>query len=552
LDAQTLGGLLGTSAQITRWIASVNTQFNPVFGVINFARDAQGAAFNLTNTPLAGKQKEVAKHVFPAIFAIIQSERASRKNAKITGPYVDLYDRFRRAGGTTGFREAFAKGSYSGKNTTIVERLWADETQSGAMKKARYVFDLLSDYNEAMENAVRLSVFKVALDNGLSEERAASLGKNITINFNRKGQSSPLLQALYAFFNPAVQGAVLVGKTLNSPAGRKIIAGGLAVGVLQALWMAAAGFDADEPPDYIRDKNFIIPIGNKKYLTFPMPPGYNVVPGVARIATEYILGKNHLISGGKPITDAATQVLSLFLDSFNPLGGGTIAQMLSPTPIDPIIAVTMNKDAFGRPIFKEDLATKPTPGFMRSRENSTQISQWIAEFLNYVSSPPGTHFTKGKISPTADEIDYYAGQIGGGAAREVIKAGELVKSAFTSEPVPSYRIPLAGRFYGDAKSQAAIQDKFYNNITLMNKYGNEIMNIQKSSQDPSKFIAANPAAQLYNSASEYNNMINEMNKNKKMMLKNKVPLKDIRDFEAQKYQLMKSFNDQVADAQKRR
>jgi len=552
LDAQTLGGLLGTSAQITRWIASVNTQFNPVFGVINFTRDSFGAAFNLTNTPLAGKQKEVAKHVFPAIFAIMQSERASRKNAAVTGPYVALYDRFRRAGGTTGFRESFAKGNYSGKDTTIIERLWADETQSGAMKKARYVFDLLSDYNDAMENAVRLSVFKVALDMGLGEERAASLGKNVTINFNRKGQASPLLQALYAFFNPAVQGAVLVGKTLNGPAGRKIIAGGLAVGVLQALWMAAAGFDADEPPDYIRDKNFIIPIGNKKYLTLPMPPGYNVVPGVARIATEYILGKNHLISGGKPITDAATQVLGLFLDSFNPLGGGTIAQMLSPTPIDPIVAVTMNKDAFGRPIFKEDTALKPTPGFMRSRENSTQISQWIAEFLNYVSSPPGTHYTKGKISPTADEIDYYAGQIGGGAAREVIKAGELAKSAFTSEPVPSYRIPLAGRFYGDAKSQAAIQDKFYSNITLMNKYGNEIINTQKSGQDPSKYMAAHPEAQLYYAASNFNNVIDEMNKNKKNMLKNKVPLKDIREYEAQKYQIMKTFNDQVSNAQKQR
>ena len=174
----------------------------------------------------------------------------------------------------------------------------------------------------------------------------------------------------------------------------------------------------------------------------------------------------------------------------------------------------MNKDAFGRPIYKEDTALKPTPGFMRSRENATQVSQWIAEFLNYVSSPPGTHFTKGHISPTADELDYYAGQVGGGAAREVIKAGELAKSAFTSEPVPSYRIPLAGRFYGDAKSQAAIQDKFYNNITLMNKYGNEIINTQKSGQDPSKYMAAHPEAQLYYAASNFNNVINEMNKNK--------------------------------------
>ena len=552
LDAQTLGGLLGTTALITRWIASVNTQYNPVFGVINFYRDTQGAMFNMTNTPLAGMQKEVLSHVFPAMFAIIQNERASRNNKTVTNPYSVLYDRFRRAGGTTGFREAFAKGNFSGKDTTIIERLWKEETQGAAMKKARYIFDALSDYNEAMENAVRLSIFKVALDHNLSEERAASLGKNITINFNRKGQSTPLFQALYAFFNPAVQGTVLVGKTLAGPVGRKIVAGGLAIGVLQALWMAAAGFDADEPPDYVRDKNFIIPIGNKKYLTLPMPPGYNVIPGLSRIITEYILGQNHLISGGKPLTDAAAQILTLFLDSFNPLGGGSLLQMVSPTVIDPIAATSMNKDAFGRPIFKEDLSTKPTPGFMRSRENATQVSQWIAEFLNYVSSPAGTHYTKGKWSPTADEIDYYAGQVGGGAAREVIKAAELAKSAFTSEPVPSYRIPLAGRFYGDAKSQSAIQDKFYNNITLMNKYGNEITNIQKSGQDPSKYMRAHPEAQLYNAASNFNNTINEMNKNKKNMLKNKLPLKDIREYEAQKYQIMKTFNDQVASAQKQR
>ena len=552
LDAQTLGGLLGTTAMMTRWFASVNTQFNPVFGVINFARDAQGAAFNLTNTPLAGKQKEVARHVFSAMFAIIQNERAARKNQTVTGPYVALYDRFRRAGGTTGFRESFAKGNFSGKDTTIVERLWADETQRGAMKKARYLFDMLSDYNEAMENAVRLSVFKVALDNNLSEERAASLAKNITINFNRKGQSSPLLQALYAFFNPAVQGTILVGKTLKGPAGRKIVAGGLTIGVLQALWMAAAGFDADEPPDYVRDKNFIIPIGNKKYLTLPMPPGYNVVPGVARIATEYVLGKNHLISGGKPLTDAATQVLTLFADAFNPLGGGSLLQMVSPTVLDPIAATATNKDAFGRPIYKEDTALKPTPGFMRSRENATQVSQWIAEFLNYVSSPPGTHFTKGHISPTADELDYYAGQVGGGAAREVIKGAETVKSWFTSESQPSYRIPLVGRFYGDAKSAAAIQDKFYNNVTLMNKYANEVKNIEAAGQDPTKFYKQYPAAILADEVNSYYNDVNKMNQDKKEMLQAKVPIKDIRALEAAKTQTMKQFNDEIAQVQKQR
>jgi len=551
LDAQSLGGLLGTTALVTRWIASVNTQYNPVFGMINFARDVEGAMINLTNTPLAGKQKEVFSHVFPAVFAIYGSERFARKNKKLVSQYADLYDQFRKAGGTTGYREAFANASLFGKEKSITEKEWNKQTEGSAMKKARYVFGILSDYNEAMENAVRLSVFKTALDAGLSAERAASLGKNITVNFNRKGQGTPILQALYAFFNASVRGTVLVGKVLNSPAGRKIIAGGLAIGVLEALAMAMAGFDNDDPPDYVKNKNFVIPTGGGKYFLFTMPQGYNVIPGIARITTEYVLGKNGLISGGKPATEAAVQVMTLMLDAFNPLGGGSMLQMLAPTVLDPLAAATMNKDAFGRPIYKEDTAMRPTPGFTRSRENATTVSQWISEFLNYVSSPAGTKYTKGSISPTADEIDYYAGQVGGGAAREAIKAAESVKSLFTSEPQPIHRVPIVGRFYGDTASQSAIQNKFYNNVTLMNKYANEIKNIENSGQDPTKFIQKYPAAVLYEEVNGYYNEVNQMNAEKKEMLKEKVPLKEVRMLEQAKTQTMKEFNDMVRQAQTR-
>ena len=551
LDAQSLGGLLGTTALVTRWIASVNTQYNPVFGMINFATDVGGAMFTLTDTPLAGKQKEVFSHVFPAMYAIYGSERFARKNKKLVSQYAALYEQFRQAGGTTGYREAFAQTSFGNKKTSIAEKEWSKQTEGAIMKKARYIFDVLSDYNEAMENSVRLAVFKTALDAGLSVEKAASLGKNITVNFNRKGQSTPILQALFAFFNASVRGTILTAKVLNSPAGRKIIAGGLAVGVFEALAMAMAGFDNDDPPDYVKDKNFVIPTGDGKYFLFPMPRGYNVIPGVARIATEYVLAKNKLISGGKPATEAATQVMTLMLDAFNPLGGGSMLQMVTPTALDPLAAATMNKDAFGRPIYKEDAAMKQTPGFTRSRENASTVGQWISEFLNYVSSPSGTKYTKGSISPTADEIDYYAGQVGGGAAREAIKGAETVKSWFTSEPQPIHRVPIVGRFYGDTKSQSAIQNKFYNNVTLMNKYANEVKKLEENGQNPAKFFKAYPAAVLYEEVNGYYNEVNQMNTEKKEMLKAKVPLKEIQKFEQSKTQLMKEFNDQVRQVQRR-
>ena len=99
---------------------------------------------------------------------------------------------------------------------------------------AHAVADWLSDYCEAMEND-RLAVSRRRSMNGMSKERAASLAKNLTVNFNRKGRQTRELGALYAFFNAAVQGTTRMAQTLAGPAGRKIIAGGVMLGVMNTL-----------------------------------------------------------------------------------------------------------------------------------------------------------------------------------------------------------------------------------------------------------------------------------------------------------------------------
>jgi hypothetical protein len=208
-----------------------------------------------------------------------------------------------------------------------------------------------------MENAVRLSAFKVALDKGLSEDKAASLAKNLTVNFNRKGASSPTLQSLYAFFNASVQGTKRLAETLKGPAGKKIIAGGFAIGAAQAIALAMAGYDDDEPPQFLKDKNLIIPTFGGDYLIIPMPMGFNIFPGIGRLTTEYILGQAGMITGAKSLGDKALDVTSLVLDSFNPLGSGSLLQIVSPTAFDPLAAIQSNKDAFGRPLSNTRLPT---------------------------------------------------------------------------------------------------------------------------------------------------------------------------------------------------
>jgi len=546
LDAEQLDVFLGTVGAVTRWIASVNTQYNPVFGAWNFARDVSGAAFNLTTTPIADRKAEVMSGVFPALRGIYSELRAGRNKSTLDTEWAQLFEQFQKAGGQTGYKEQFSKGR---DKANIVERELEKLDRGNVRKAAAAVFNWLSDYNDAMENAVRLSAFKVALDAGLTEERAASIAKNLTVNFNRKGASSPILQALYAFFNAAVQGTMRVGQTLTGPSGKKIMAGGFAVGVFQALALAMAGYDDDEPPEYLKNKNLILPVPGGNYLIIPMPLGFNIFPGMGRLTTEYVLGQAGLISSTKSAGSKVISTASLIIDAFNPLGSGSLIQVLAPTVVDPIAAIQTNRDAFGRPISKEDRATNPTPGYTRSRETASAFSQGLAEFLNYVSSPMGTKYTKGAISPTADQIDYLIGQYTGGVGREFIKTTEYVRSKFTGEEVPSYRVPIVGKLYGETESPAAISAKFYDNVTRMAEHENEIKSLIKNKEKTADYKTENPEWRFYNRANYLENQITQINQQKKLLRERDAPEERIKKLDERKTALMKKFNDQVKAAQ---
>ena len=301
LDTEQLDAVMGTIGNITRTMAALNTQYNPVFGLWNFTRDTGGAAFNLTTTPIANKKAQVMKDTMPAlkgIFQYLRDERSGLVNDPNYKPskWASAFKDYQEAGGGVGFKEQFSRGK---DDLSIIEKEMKKLDRGNVRKVADSFFNLLSDYNDAMENAVRLSAYQTALDEGLSKDKAASISKNITVNFNRKGAKTPYGAALYAFFNASVQGSARLLETLRGPAGRKIMAGGVALGVLQAMMLAAAGYDDDEPPEYLKEKNFIIPLPGGDYITLPMPLGLNIFPGVGRIMTETIFRSMGVISGSK-------------------------------------------------------------------------------------------------------------------------------------------------------------------------------------------------------------------------------------------------------------
>ena len=522
LDADQLGAVLSVSAKISRFFASINTQYNPMFGVVNAVRDVQAAALNLSATPLAGKQKEVISQTMSALKGIYADLRAQRAGGAASSKWAALFEEFQKEGGQTGYRDMFANSADRGKG---LESELRKISEGKAKATGRAVFDWLTDYNDSMENAVRLATYKTAKDNGLSNQQAASVAKNL-MNFNRKGSVATQAGALYAFFNASMQGTARIAETMFdmkggdvktirlNKNGKKILYGGLLFGSAQALMLAAAGFDDDEIPEFIRERNLIIPTGGKKYVTIPMPLGLHVIPNFGRVTTEFAL------SGGKKPGERLVSMFAVLADAFNPIGNsGMSIQTIAPTAVDPLVALAENRDFTGRPISRPDFSSlNPQPGHTRAKDTASFIGKGMSYALNLVTG--GTDYKPGAFSPTPDQIDYLLGQLTGGVGREAMKAQQTLSAGYTGEDLPPHKVPLLGRFYGDAGVPSAQSSKFYQHVTELNGHKSEIDGRIKAGKPVGDYMRENPEFALIPLATSTQRQISDLKKMKKMLADN--------------------------------
>jgi len=542
LDTAQIGGLMNIVAKGTRYFAAINTQYNPAFGLYNLMRDISGAAINLSNTPLANKKAEVVRNVLSAGWGMYGDLRTERKGGTATSDWAKLAEEFELAGGKTGFRDMFRNSSERAES--IESALNPGKTAEAWSKTGKPVFDWLSDFNEAIENSVRLSAYKAARDMGLSQEESASIAKNITVNFNRKGAMGTQAGMLYAFFNASVQGSARMLETLSGPTGKKIIAGGLLLGFVQAMALAAADFGDDEIPDWLKDKNLVIPTGDGKYLAIPMPLGYHAIPAFSRRAVEFFM------SGNKSAVGEVTELLGVFADAFNPIGnGGTLAETLSPTLGDPVIQLATNRDFAGRPIYQQDFnSLDPTPGPDRTRDGASLIGEYTAIAIDRFFG--GNGYVPGTFSPTGDQVDFVIGTATGGAGRTVLNAISSAKAGVTGEDLPNYKIPIVGRMIGDKNEAAAVSTRFYEGLREVNGYQRTLKGMEEDGVDPSDYLSDNPAAMFAEDAADYERTITALKKERKQLIEGDASKEDVALKSEELQQLMAEFNQRLADYKK--
>ena len=466
-----------------RFLSMMSTTLSLPFMVTNFTRDIQTAIYNLSAESDVddGKIKGVNVAKFsgkvlkdlPSSFAGIR--RVLRDN-KTDTDWARQFDTFRKAGAKTGYFdmkdiEAQSKG---------LQELMKLQSKQGLIKHGKAALKFIDDYNSAVENAIRLSVFKNAIDAGVSQHQAAILAKNLTVNFNRKGESGTWLNSLYLFANAGIQGtanmarAVATFKTVN---GKKklnlaqkagIAVAGISMG-MAFLNRLIAGEDDDgenywdKVPDYVKERNFVLmlPGGEGKYITFPMPYGYNIFANFG-VATESILN-------GGDIADNAVFLLKAAMGSFIPLGLSegndnleTAAKTIAPQIMKPAVELITNTNFFGSKIYSDNnerFDTKKSDA-ATSFKSTNEAFKKLALGLNEITG--GSEYQSGVVDVHPETIRYMLDYLGGGAGRFAVNTAETLTKSTKGEFDPT-RTPFVRRFYGEVRDHGD-QQKFYERL----------------------------------------------------------------------------------------
>ena len=453
---------------VNRFLAMMATSANPEFLVTNLARDVQTAMYNLAAESDVddGKIKGVEIGKFSASVirdlpkAFIGIRKVLRDN-NTSGEWAGAFSQFRKAGAKTGYFDMKDIETQSADLKKLMEL----QSKASLVKHRDKALKFIDDYNSAVENAVRLSVYKNAIASGVSQHQAAVLAKNLTVNFNRKGQVGTWLNSLYLFANAGIQGTANFARAIGT---FKTVDGKNKLNLAQkaGIAMAGIGFSMamlnrliagedddgesywDKVPDYVKERNFVIMLpGSNEYVTFPMPYGYNIFANLGTAAES-------LMNGGD-VSENAGFLTKATIGSFVPLGMSegsdalqTTIKSTAPQILKPFVDLDTNTNFFGSAIYNDanvkygSKKSDAGSGF----KGTNDFYKNAAMALNELTG--GSEYQSGVIDAHPETIRYLLEYIGSGAGRFVLNTAETAARATKGEFEPT-RTPFVRRFYGE-------------------------------------------------------------------------------------------------------
>ncbi|EJQ5101499.1 hypothetical protein N0K27_003985 [Escherichia coli] len=511
MGPETSNAVIRTLGKVNRFLATVNTSYNPEFLVSNFIRDVQTAVMNLkaeqgrSDGKLKGLDNLSALAVVKDSRSAMSAVYASLRGKTLTGngaQWQKVWKEFVEDGGKTGW---FNMGDLEGQQkemdrlVSLAKGGWKGQS-IGAWNS---FLNLVEDANGAVENALRLSAYKHARDAGLSRQQAASLAKNMTVNFNRRGEQGALMNSLYMFANASIQGTAnlvrtlghlngdgpllerLRWKNLNVP--QKIALAAVGAGyLLGSLNRSVAGEDDDgvnwydKVPSHVKERNLVIMksvFGGRagEYWSIPLPYGYNVF---------FLLGHTAegVAAGDLTASRAAGNVVGGVLGAFSPVGSetsetlsGALLKNAAPTILRPFANLAMNENFMGAQIYQENIPFgAPKPDSQLGRRSTPEAYKAFASWLNAFSG--GSQYRPGAVDITPESLKFWIDYISGGTGRFISKTTDAAVKSLNGIDIPEQQVPFLGKISGEVMPYAD-QQKMYDRMTEVAQYHAELKSL---------------------------------------------------------------------------
>lgn len=501
--------VIQTLARVNRFMSAMNTSLNPEFLVSNFVRDMQTAVMNLkaeqgrddgklNGRDIAMKTVRDSGIAMKAIYASLRGKSLTGKGAD----WQKTWKEFVEDGAKTGwFRMDDLNGQM--KEMDHLVSLAKGGWKGQGIQSWHSFTKLVENANNAVENALRLSAYKHARDAGISRAQAASLAKNMTVNFNRRGEQGVLLNSLYMFANASIQGTANMMRSLahlngdgpllqrlrwsNLNMAQKMALTAVGAGyLLGSLNRAGAGQDEDgvnwydKVPDYVKEHNLVIMkslFGGKagEYWSIPLPYGYNMF---------YLLGSTAegVTRGNLTASKAAGNIVGGMLGAFNPLGSedsktltGALFKNAAPTILRPVADLWANESFMGTPIYQENFPTgTPKPESTLGRRSTPEAYKAFANWLNTLTG--GSQYRSGALDINPDKMKYWIDYVSGGMGRFAGKTIDAAAKTYNGIDIPPQQIPFLGKISGKVMPYAD-QQAMYDHIDELRQYNAELKSL---------------------------------------------------------------------------
>lgn len=471
-DSIKAGPLIKAFAVATRTVAQLNTSLSPEFFFTNQIRDFLEGQVNMSDSEAAAVRGAIVKgipHAWGALRSVFRGRtkgllneweidhklqelnaREAEVRAKGLGPIAlqreleplnvmradlqarrqsaytladpamaEWVQRYERAGVPSSWMSYYDNmASHASQIETLLK-----QEKPGLRKYGHAAVQFVEDYNSVAENAIRFATFKALVESGVEETRAATIAKELTINFDRKGAGGTAINSLYMFANASIQGTTrLMRAVIKSRPVQKIVLG-IVVASALADFLNSGDDEWDKISDDVKRRNmiFLNPTGvGPKWVMLPAPWGYNFF---WRLGQQLSMMKRQP-RGWSP-AGAAGDLVQTALGAFNPIGGGTVLQTLTPSLLRPLTMIAENKDWTGdRPLRPTQFPGDPKPYSELYWSSTSPFSKALAEHLNALFG--GDKVTSSglmDISPTS--IDAWVGTLLGATGQTVSRFAQV-------------------------------------------------------------------------------------------------------------------------------